>query len=382
MPGSAATRHDEQIALWGPHGRYAPFTIPPEQRETEALTLFQSFLCNSEEERSGLSNVIMLWEQVPRFAGEALNSKDQAELPNHFEKKFAIAGQSFSVTIFPGTYYPSKTQKTKTLRRFPGVREQAVEQALIHLACEQAEVQKVDGQVHYCVRFSIRDLARVLKSMGSSQSHGQIREALEVLSSAIMTLTAEGQTSADERIPILPSFKRRHSEESVRSGTDVWSVQLHPMVSHAIKNATYRQFPIAHTKEFKPYTAYLIRQMYFVAPNISPKHPFSFHLKALRETTPGLNHQRLSGSLKALEKELKKMVDMGLLVEYAVERIYPKRRQRGKPTPIDAIITLYPGNDWVKHVMAGSKRLSVAEQSLGLPRSQRDKRQMTLPLSS
>lgn len=373
-------RNDQPISLLGPGGDFMPYAIPPEKRDTEALTLFQSFLCNSPQERAELSNVIMLWELVPRFAGDSLNSLEQSELPNAFQKEFVVSDKTFELTVFPGTYYPQKSDKGRSLRRFPGAREQAVEQALIRLASDQAEIEKIDGEVHYYVRFSIRDLARLLKGMGSTQSHGQIREALEVLSSAIMTLSIKGEVTDTERTPILPKFRRRHNDAMSAGGTDMWLVQLHPIVSHAIRNAIYRQFPVSHTKGFKPFSAYLIRQMYFMAPNISPAHPFTFSLAALRETTPGLNHQRVSGSLKALEKELDKMLESGLLKDYHVEKIFPARRPRGKPTPIDATITLYPGDDWIRHVMKGSKRLTVTEQSLGLPRSERANRQMTLPM--
>ena len=69
----------------------------------------------------------------------------------------------------------------------------------------------------------------------------------------------------------------------------------------------------------------------------------------------------------------------GLLEDYKVEELYPARRPRGRPSIIDAEFTLYPGKEWIKQVMAGSKRMAASEQSLGLPRSQRKDRQMTLP---
>lgn len=382
MPyGTATTKKDEPISLLGPNGPLEPYPIPPARRDTEALSLFQSFLCNSSQERAELSNVFMLWEMVPRFAGEQLNSADQAALPNVFHREFMISGQSFELSVFPGTYYPQASNQRRTLRRYPGAREQAVEQALIRLAADQAEVERIEDDIHYCVRFSIRDLSRLLKRMGATQSHGQIREALEVLSSAVMTLSLKGETRKTERIPILPRFQHQHNARMESNGTDQWLVQLHPIVSHAIRNAVYRQFPVSQTKGFRPFAAYLIRQMYILAPNISATHPFSFSLAALRETTPGLNHQRISGSLKALERELDKMRDAGLLQGYDVEKIFPVKRPRGKPTPIDAHITLFPGDTWIRNVKRGSKRLTVTEQSLGLPRSERSERQLRLPMS-
>ncbi|CAM4137356.1 hypothetical protein VRRI112168_15560 [Vreelandella rituensis] len=370
---------DKQIMLWGAEGAFTPGISTPETRDVEALRLFQSFLCNSADERTKLSNVIMLWETVPKYSGEILNSVKNEELPNAHEVDFAIADHPFKMTLFPGTYYPTKN--SKPLRRYPGAREQAVEQALIHLACDQAEMHRVDGETLYRVQFSIRDMARVLKAMGSTLSHAQVRQALEVLSSTIMTIKeGNDQRSSDKRHPILPSFDRIQSKEGLKQGKDVWRVQLHPLVSHAIRNVTYRQYPLSHTFGFTPYASYLIRQMHYLAPNISPAHPFTFRIQALRATTPGLNHKKISGSINALKRELEKMKVAGLLEDFHVEEIFPKRRPRGRPSPIDAEFTLHPGKDWIQHVMAGSRRMGENERTLGLPRSQRKARQETLPL--
>ena len=83
--------------------------------------------------------------------------------------------------------------------------------------------------------------------------------------------------------------------------------------------------------------------------------------------------------MAALTKELNKMKVDGLLEDYDIEEIFPVRRPRGRPTPIDFEVTLYPGKEWIKNVKAASTRVSVTEQSLGLRRSERGQRQLTLP---
>ncbi|ASL28919.1 hypothetical protein E0E54_13780 [Azotobacter chroococcum] len=378
MPSAVKT--EEKIFLWGPAGCFEPEIVPPGQRDLEALRLFQSFLCNNETERTGLSNVIMLWEQIPKFSAEHLNDKSGI-VPNDYKVDFTIAGHPFRLTLFPGTYYP-KVCKSDPKRRFPGAREQAVEQALNHIACAQAETHEVNGETLYRVCFTTREVARTLKGMGSTLSHGQIREALEVLSSTTMTISSRSEDGIkhEARRPILPSFERTTTDSDMAVGKDVWSAHLHPLVSNAIRNVTYRQYPVAHTLGFAPFAAFLIRQMHYMAPNISTNHPFSFRLVALKEMTPGLHHKRLRDSIRAMIRELDKMKESGLLHDYQCEEVFPARRLNGRPAPIDAEFTLYPGKDWVKHVMAGSKRMLVAEKSLGLPRSRRSERQMNLPL--
>ncbi|WP_219096159.1 hypothetical protein [Pseudomonas sp. UMAB-40] len=368
---------EEKIKLFGQDGAFTPKPTPPANRPAEALRLFQGFLCNSELERNGLGNVIALWEQIPKYSGEHLNNKDGL-VPNDHVIDFTIGDQDARVTLFPGTYYPNR-KNSQPKRRFPGVREQAVEQAIIHHACLQAETHSVKGEVAYYVKFSISGLARTLKFMGSTLSNTQIREALEVLSSSIMTIGSGENLLKDNRDPILPGFERNKDELEVSNGDDVWRVKLHPLIAHAILNVTYRQFPMGITKDYTPPGAYLIRYMHYIVPNISTATPFSFRLSEMKRLTAGLNHTRIAGSMAALLKDLDKMKLHGLLEYFDVEQIFPVRRPRGRPSPIDFEITMYPGREWIKNVKAASTRVTVTEQSLGLPRSERQQRQLNLP---
>ncbi|WGK63556.1 hypothetical protein QAO71_17455 (plasmid) [Halopseudomonas sp. SMJS2] len=372
-----APETEEKVVFWGPQGSFSPTVFPPPQREAAALALFQSFLCNSEAEAIGLSNVITLWELIPKYTADNLNYLD--EIPNDYQKEFQIYGGKFKLTLFPGTYYPNK-KSNKPKRRFPGVREQVVEQALIYLACQQAQAEEVNGEISYFITFSIREMAMVLKAMGRTHSHGQIREALEVLSSSVMTIKKEGTSETSNRNPIVPSFTRTTSHDETISGKDNWKIQLHPLVTHAIRNVGYRQFQYDMGADLAPFASYLQRQMHFLAPNISSEHPLTIRLTELRNRTPGLDHKTIRASINALKRELGKMEDAGFVNQFDIAPIFPKRSAPGRPAPVDAEVTIYPGSDLVRHVKAGSKRLTVSERALGLLRSQRDSRQKTLPL--
>jgi hypothetical protein len=46
-----------------------PSGVPPTSAfENVQLNLFQSFLCNTEDERDQLSNTIYLWDSIPRYS--------------------------------------------------------------------------------------------------------------------------------------------------------------------------------------------------------------------------------------------------------------------------------------------------------------------------
>jgi hypothetical protein len=128
------------------------------------------------------------------------------------------------------------------------------------------------------------------------------------------------------------------------------------------------------------WAAYLQRQMHYAAPNISCDNPLVIKLSDLRNRTPGLNHKSVITAIKVVEHELNKMQNIGLVTTFETKEVFPRRPGRSRPSPIDAEFTLFPGTDWVKHVKAGHKRLTVTERALGLGRSQRAVRQMNLPL--
>lgn len=370
----------EPLSLRGPATSFTPHNaVPPGRRDATALVLFQSFLCNPSEDRAALSNVILLWEQIPRYTGDRLNRK--GDLPNELVTEFEVSGQSFQLSITPGTYRAKQKGVQRAVRRFPGIREQAVEQALIQVATDQAQCAEENGKTQYYVYFSLRQLAERLKLMGSTMSLVQVREALEVLNSAVMGLTLKNQKATmTERTPIIPLFRQRTSEEDDANGTDAWVVSLHPIINHAIRNVTYRQFPVSELKNYRPFGCHLVRRMFWECPNISPSHPFTFSMEALAQETPGLDHTRLPTKLKTLEREVEKMRNDGLITHYEIDIQYAKASSGGRPSMQDAMFTLYPGERWVKAVKSASKRLTLSEQSLGLPRSQRTMRQQSLPL--
>lgn len=377
---NATESAETNVVLRGPSWEINPDdAVHPGHRESTALSLFQSFLCNPSEDRGNLSNVILLWEQIPRFTGDRLNRKK--ELPNEWTTTFEINGHPFQLSILPGTYHKVQNGEKTAVRRYPGIREQAVEQALIQIASDQAQCSEEDGTTHYYVHFSIRQLAIRLKAMGSTMSHGQIRAALEVLNSANMGLSVlSGKRTIRERTPIIPLFRQRYDDEDRAAGTDEWVVRLHYIITHAIRNVTYRQFPIHEIRGYRPFGAHLIRKMFFDAPNISRQHPYTFSMMALSQETPGLDQSRFYNQFKSLKNELDKMVNEDLITHYDADLQYANTRCRGRPSPYDAEVTLYPGERWIKAVKSASKRQMLSEQVLGLPRSQRSMRQQNLPL--
>lgn len=377
--GAAAQTVAEQSKL---HTIHSPVFIPAKPVAAEsaavvALDLFGSFLVNSPEEAKSFGNVLVGWDQIPKFSADHLNNKD-GQVPNAHSVDFRINGQEARLTLFPGTYYPKKG--SKPMRRYPGVKEQQVEQALIHHATIQAEEHSIDGDTAYYVTFTINALARWLKAMGSTMSNTQIRQALDVLSSSVMTLSYGEDLKLDNRDTILPSFDRNNNSKEGNNGDDIWRVKLHKLIVQSILKVTYRQYPIGQLKHYGPVGASIMRRIHYIMTNVSEGQPYKFTVLEMKMVTAGLNHVRLSGSMQAIQRELERMQVDNYLNHFTVEEIFPEVRGRGRPTPIDYRFTLYPGPEWIKNMKAGSLRQKITEQRMGLPRSGRDERHQQLIL--
>lgn len=364
------SRHDEKLIPTEP--------VTAENRPVVALDLFSSFLANSTEEAKRYGNVLGVWDQIPKFSAEHLNTKD-GQVPYAHQVDFQINGQTAKLTLFPGTFFP--TQHSKAMRRYPGVKEQLVEQALIHHASLQGEEHMADGGTCYSVTFTISALGRQLNAMGSTMSNAQIRQALEVLSSSVMTLSYGEGLKRRNRDTIFSSFDHNATrKQSGNNGNDIWRVRLHALVVQSILKVTYRQYPISHLKHYSPVGAALLRRIHYIATNVSEEQPYKFTITEMKMITAGLNHIRLAGSMQALRKELERMQADHYLTRFTVEDIFASVRGRGRPVPIDYRVTLYPGPQWIKNMKAGSMRQNIIEQRLGHPRSKRQERQQHMTL--
>ncbi|MCO8164188.1 hypothetical protein NJC38_18725 [Pseudomonas sp. 21LCFQ010] len=287
-------------------------------------------------------------QPLPRFAAEHLNSKD-GQVPNDHSVDFRVNGRAARLTLVPGTFYPTKT--SKPMRRYPGVKEQLVEQSLIQHAALQE--QMANGDTSSSVNFTINALGRQLKAMGSTMSNTQIRQALDVLSSTVMMLSYGDDLQLEHRGTLLSAFGRNTlSTAGGNNGDDIWCVKFHALIAESIFNVNSRQCPVDRLKHYSPVGAALLRRIHCI--EASGRKPYQFTVQEMKMIAAGLSHIRLAGSMQAIRKELERMQADHYLTCFAVEDVFPPVRGRGRPVPIDYRVTLYPGPQWIKNMKAGS----------------------------
>ena len=188
---------------------------PPTEFDNPQLSLFQNFLCNTDEERERFSNAIDLWDSVPRYSvsRQAMNKarENGTFLENH-TATFQYRGRTYTRTISPARvtdldgkqrdYYPSAT-------------EELVEDALRKLAIDQQAGYFDKPNYRSGVIFSLYALREELKKRGHSRSYQEIVLALNILSGSIIEISVQDAGKGEAICHIaLPAVARRRLPQS------------------------------------------------------------------------------------------------------------------------------------------------------------------------
>lgn len=361
---------------------YGPGEIPlvdVKRDRTFPLSVFKSFLYNQSVDRPQLSNAIVFWDLLPKYVNDGFNSA--TEVPPAVERYFTYSNQRFKFTQFPGTTQNYRLKNDIWITRYPGVREQYVELALMKLATEDNGVCDDDsGEVQYGVMFSIRQLRRVLERMGHEYNHYQVIEALDILTSSNFILETAGGEKG-KRSHILTEYEHASEAGSSRQAPDTrWRVFFNRVVAKAIDGAQYRQFDLTRLYSRRSYGIHVVKRLIFTS-NLSEANPLTVRFTELQETTSGLNYARTSDGIAYLEKEIKRLKNEGVLTHYDKEVVKSRGPSAGRPAIVDAVFSLYPSAALISEVKASNVRQMRAEQELQLSPRTRKERQMELALA-
>ncbi|MGP9797030.1 hypothetical protein ACT3UJ_06695 [Halomonas sp. 86] len=344
-----------------------------------ALATYQAFLYNQSTDRISISNAIAFWDWLPKYANETVNS--EKKLPTAVKSKFSYGGQRFDFTQFPGTCRDHTKPEAPWVVRYPGIKEQAVELALMKLSAESGGFCQVEkGTREYGVVFSIRQLRRELEAMGHSYNHYQVVASLDLLTSSTFLLESEsGNQAAKSRI--ISEYQAASNEDNARHAPEArWRVFFHRVVANAIESAQYRQYDMTRLYARRSCGVTLVKRLIF-ATNLAPHAPLRIRFTDIRETTSGLNYARLTDGVNSLEKEIKRLQKDGTIDRYDKQLIKKRSTDTGRLFLEDAEFYLYPSNDLISEIKAANVRQSNAERELSLSPRTREQRQIALTLA-
>lgn len=345
--------------------------------QSQQLSLFQHFLCNTDYERQRLSNSIELWDAVPRYSISqlAMNKMrdEHGNLPLR-QLEFEYRGTRYSATIQAtqikvndekGRLKKTKGGKLATIAYYPSANEELVEEALRKLAVdhERGFYANEKPVARSGVVFSLYQLREELKQRGHTRSFDEIKLSLDILSGSVILIMPITSTLLDlpfKRSPYLPDLTGVTRKDMKVDPDRKWMVQFHPFVTASIDKLSYRQFNyhqlMSHTTQL---ARWLHKQLILKYNFASRLKPFEIRYSTIKRDSAMLSYYARPGAARdACDLSVNELREHGVLTTLA-RRV--EAGARGKI--LDIVYTLTPSSEFVAEVKAANKR----QKDLGYP---------------
>lgn len=325
---------------------------------SKQIDLFQTFLCNTDEQRERLSNAIPLWDCLPKYAlskRAADKLRKDGELPSLLKLHSHYLGQEYEIFIQPARFMDEQGVVTE---HYPSSNEELIEDALRKIACIQHNGYADDARSG--VSFTIYQLRKELETQGHTRSYQQIIFSLQILANSVIRIKA----SNDKTKGFLHNTYFSHlvcvSKAKLEEDPDArWYVEFHPLITDAICSINYRQFNYALMMSHSTHLArwlhkYLVLKFTYAAIGKT----FEIRFSTIKRDSALLdNYARQRDAVKAMNDAFVELKDHGLIMSIKEEKILGPRQQ-----VLDVMYTITPTMDFASEVRAANKRLSIVNE--------------------
>jgi hypothetical protein len=323
------------------------------------LSLFQTFY-GRDSERDRYSNVFELWDAAPKYLTQH-QQKDQAAIQNlkYLERFFEWRGKSFRILVTPALLVGKDGQSVK---RFPGAREELVEDALRKIAVLQHHgfVEADRDSTILGVRFSLSTLRQELARHGHAIRYDSLYESLLILSGCHVEVTPADRRFAVQRSPILPTLSGRTHEEWCSDPRSRWLAHFHPMVSRGLSTIDYRQYDYQATMSYRrALTRWVHKRLAVIYSNAGMLQPHSFLLSTIVDNSGLIHRPNVRHRARDLDDALKEMQHSA----YPVIRTYQGNTVWEGRRLVDVQFTIWPTAEFVKQVIAANRRQGDARRA-------------------
>ena len=336
--------------------------VPDDAFANAQVSLFQSFLANSDDERRALSNAIDLWDSIPRYS---IPRKKEEELrmqggflPNR-TVEFQYRGTCYRGEIRPARLnVKDKSGKLTgaTIEHYPSAREELIEHALRKLAAEKDQGFYDQPDFRSGVAFSLHRLRQELSDQGHSMTFESLTEGLEVLHGATLRLIDASSDPDDPSIlsqAYLPALGKVNKKGRASDPDAKWYVQFHGLVTNSINQITYRQFNYQHLMKCSTQLArWLMSQLVLKFTNAGMGTEFKMKFSTIQRDSGLLNgYTRPRDAFAALDLAWAEVRNGGVLTDVK------KEEERGvRAKIVDVTYTLTPSRQFATEQKAANRR--------------------------
>jgi hypothetical protein len=324
------------------------------------LDVFQTFLCNTNNERNNLSNTIELWDSIPKFSvsQQAMNGLRTKEgLLPRLEKTFIYKDNEYKIRVTPAII-DSDDDLPKAY--YPSANEELVEDALRKIASEQEKGFFDKPDFKSGVVFSLHLLRKELTKRGHSRSYYEIVKSLNILSgSHIEIMLPDGKGFAKTNyLPSLAAVSKQQLKDDPKAK---WVAHFHPLVTQSIDSLSFRQFNyhqmMSHSTQLARWIHKKLSHNYT---NASYTVPYQIWLSTIRRDSGLLEYKRTNDTVRKLEEALIELKNNTVLITF--NRQEDLRGERNKI--LDIKYSLSPHPEFVKDVKAANKRQKDSKETI------------------
>ncbi len=279
---------------------------PTKAMKSIQYDIFSQFITNDEK---SVSNTVELWECIPKYFFTPAQVEKLRTPTGHadpYKWDYVYNDIHFSVKIQPALI---EQEDGSYKAFFPGTTEELVEEVLKKILTDQrCGFHDPDNQETW-IRFSLRMIGRELKLMGRERNISQIKQAIEVMSSCILTLYKEGKEIW--KGPILQDLVTVGREEYLADTDSHHMARLPLFISHSINKLEYRQFNYSRLMDCnEQLTRWIYKQLInrYRQANFLNDYHFMYSTIAknsglLQQITDRKNRQKLISALMELQEK-------------------------------------------------------------------------------
>jgi len=332
--------------------------------QSRQIDIFQTFLCNSEEERDHLSNTIELWDSLPKYSISKLEMTKRRTADGFLKLltiDFRYKGQLLTIVI-----QPAKIRDDDGMERdyYPSAPEELVEDALRKIASERRHGYFEENIFESGVAFTIYQLREELAKRGHTRSHAEIVKSLNILAGSMIEVRTDGIFSAEgfTRANFLTGLAATSRKKLKDDPQAKWIAQFHPLVTHSIYSATYRQYDYdAMMKHSTQLARWLRKQISTKFSFASMTTSFDILWSTVHRDSNLLNYSRLRDSIAALDEAFEELRTHAAIFQYEKNTIKGPHNKT-----LDVRYTLRPTLAFVREIKAANKRAKLAAESTQL----------------
>ncbi len=321
---------------------------PKEPIKSLQLDLFSQFVTN---DQSQVSNTVELWERIPKYfftAKQVEKLRTDKGLAEPYKWSYVENGTKYIVSIQPALV----EQKNGSYKAcFPGVTEELIEEALKKIFSDQQYAIHDPEKTESWVKFTLGMIQKELKLRSRTRNIDEIKHAINVMSSCLLTFSREGKELW--KGAILQDLVTVGRDEYLAS-TDTHHVARLPLfISHSINNLDYRQFNYDRLMSCdEQLTRWIYKRLINRFTQASHITTYSCMYSDIKQTSGLLQQTRERDNRIKIISAFNELKEKSIILNYSIDE-----RKTGR-TIVDVKYTIKATPQFIKEQIASNKRAS------------------------